>query len=284
MIEISNLTKTYRDKAVVDDFSLTIDQGQSVALWGPNGAGKTTVVRCILGLVTYEGSITVMGLDARSQGKATRTHIGYVPQELAFYDDMPVFDLLDYSAALRNIETARVEEVLEIVDLADHRDKKIRELSGGLKQRVGIATALIPDPPVLLLDEPTSNLDARARDAAIELLQGLRDEGRTLIVTSHHADEVGMLVDSVVAMEDGRITIVCDPGSLAEAVGLKAWMHIVLHNGFREQALETLRATGFPAKLNSTGVLVEVAAQGKGEALEALHNAGIRIDDVEVWR
>ena len=284
MITIEHLTKTYGRTEVVSDFSLTIPDGESVALWGPNGAGKTTVVRCLLGLVTYDGSICVGGLDAATHGKSVRSAMGYVPQELSFYDEMTVYDLLDYSAALRSLPPERVDEVLEMVDLPDHRDKKIRELSGGLKQRVGIASALIPDPPILLLDEPTSNLDARARDAAIELLQGLREDGRTLVVTSHHVEEMAMLVDRVVAMEQGKITVICDPSDLAEQLGLRAWLHLVLNNGSAAKALAVLEGQGFTAKLNSRGILVEVSSQGKGEAVGILQSAGIEIDDLEVWR
>ncbi len=284
MIVIERLSKHYRKAEVVKDFSLEVESGESVALWGPNGAGKTTVVRCILGLVSYEGTISIGGLDANKHGKSVRRAMGYVPQELSFYDEMTVVDLLDYSAALRGIAPERVDHVCEQMELVDHVHKKVRELSGGLKQRLGIASALLPDPPILLLDEPTSNLDARSRDAAIELLQGLRDEGRTLIVTSHHVEEMAMLVDRVVAMEDGEITAVCDPSDLAEELGLHAWLHLILANGSSNNALAVLKDLGFNVKLNSRGVLVEVSSQGKGEAIAALQQAGIKIADLEVWR
>lgn len=284
MIEIEHLSKRYSRDVVVKDFCLTIKEGESVALWGPNGAGKTTVVRCILGLVRYQGSILVDGLDARHRGKAVRARMGYVPQELSFYDEMTVEDLLDYSAALRHIGPDRVDEVAEMVDLTDHLDKKVRELSGGLKQRLGLASALLPDPQVLLLDEPTSNLDAKARDAAIELLGDLRRQGRTLLVTSHHIDEVGMLVDRVVAMEDGRINAICAPTDLAEQLGLRAWLHLILDNASADRALDVLARGGFTAKMNGRGVLVEVSAQGKSAAVAALQHAGIDIKDLEIWR
>jgi ABC-type multidrug transport system ATPase subunit len=284
MITIERLTKRYGRATVVSDFSVDIADGESIALWGPNGAGKTTVVRCILGLVRYEGTIIIGGLDARTHGKAVRRAMGYVPQELSFYDEMTVFDLLDYSAALRDIPTERVSEVADVVKVGEHLHKKVRELSGGLKQRLGIAAALLPDPPILLLDEPTSNLDAKSRDAAIELLQGLRDEGRTLVVTSHHVEEMAMLVDRVVAMERGEITTICDPSDVAEVLGLRAWLHLVLTNGSAPRALDVLSASGFTAKLNGRGVLVEVSAQDKGEAVAALQRAGVSIKDLEVWR
>ena len=284
MIEVTNLTKSYGPSVVVDDFSMSVGSGDSVALWGPNGAGKTTVIRCILGLVSYEGRIEVAGLDARSNGKAVRSQIGYVPQELSFYDDMRVIDLLDYSAALRGITADRVDEVVEMIDLDGHGKKLVRELSGGLKQRLGLATALLADPQVLLLDEPTSNLDAKARDSAVRLLESLRHEGRTLLVTSHHMEEVGMLVDRVIAMEDGKKKTECAPMDLAEELGLRAWLHLITTRGGTDQALAVLRDAGFEARENSRGVLVEVSAQQKGLAVAALHDAGVVIEDLEVWR
>lgn len=284
MININELSKRYGSNTVVSGFSLEVPTGESIALWGPNGAGKTTVIRCILGLVGYDGTIEVSGLDARSRGKAVRSLIGYVPQELSFYDDMRVVELLDYSAKLRALSTGRVDEVLATMALGDHIDKRVRELSGGLKQRLGIATALLPDPAVLLLDEPTSNLDAAARDSVVRLLEDLRHEGCTMVVTSHHMEEVGMLVDRVVAMEDGRKTMECAPMDLAERLGIRAWLHLITENGATATAVEVLTAEGFEVRPNSRGVLVEVSAQAKGRAVAVLHEAGIAIEDIEVWR
>ena len=284
MIEIRGLTKRYRRNEVLSDFSMSVARGESVALWGPNGAGKTTVVRCLLGLVGYDGIIELDGLDVKSYPKATRQKIGYVAQELSFYDDLTVLELLDFSADLRRLGAERVDTVIDEVNLSQHVDKKVAELSGGLKQRLGLAAALLPDPPVLLLDEPTSNLDANARDSAINLLDRLRSEGRTLIVTSHHMEEVGMLVDRVIGMEDGRITIECDPTDLAERLGIRAWLQLVLTNGSTEAAVDILTAAGFTARRNPRGVLVEVPAQGKGRAVATVQKAGIEIEDLEVWR
>lgn len=284
MIHVESLTKSYGDLVVVDDFSAEVTRGDSVALWGPNGAGKTTVIRCLLGLVSYEGTITVDGLDARTRGKAVRSMIGYVPQELSFYDEMKVVDLLDYSASLRGISQKRVDEVAEQLGLESHQDKLVRELSGGLKQRLGLATALVPDPPILLLDEPTSNLDATARDAAIRVLEDLRHEGRTMIVTSHHIEEVGMLVDRVIAMEAGKTVTECAPYDLAEELGIRAWLHLITEGQRAAEATAVLTGAGFNARQNSKGVLVEVSAQQKGDAVAVLQAAGIAIEDLEVWR
>ncbi len=284
MIEIEDLTKAYGRNEVLSQFSLSVATGESVALWGPNGAGKTTVVRCLLGLVGYEGRIALNGIDVRRYPKRTRSMIGYVAQELSFYDDLTVLELLDFSADLRRLGPDRVDAVIDEVAIGEHVDKKVSELSGGLKQRLGLAVALLPDPPVLLLDEPTSNLDAAAREKAIRLLDQLRRTGRTLLVTSHHMEEVGMLVDRVIAMDDGRITIECDPADLAERLGIRAWLQLVLTNGSTRQAVAVLTSAGFAARRNRRGVLVEVPAQSKGRAVATVQSAGIEIEDLEVWR
>ena len=284
MISVTNLVKTYGRNVVVDDFDMTVGKGESVALWGPNGAGKTTVIRCILGLVRYEGAIEVAGQDARARGKAVRSRIGYVPQELAFYEEMSVIALLDYSAQLRNVESDRVDGVIELLGLTDHHAKAIGELSGGLKQRVGLATALIAEPNVLLLDEPTSNLDAEARESVVRLLDDLRHEGATLLITSHHIEEVGMLVDRVIAMEEGKKVTECAPADLADRLGINAWLHLVTPAAQIEAATSALVEAGFNARRNSHGILVEVSAQQKGRAVGVLQASGIDIEDLEVWR
>ncbi len=283
MIRISDLTKRYGPVTVLDRFSLEVAAGEAVALWGPNGAGKTTVVRCILGLVDYDGSIEVDGLCARTQGKAVRSQIGYVAQELSFYDHMTVEEVLGYSADLRRLDGSRVDEVIRTVRLVDRRTARVAELSGGLKQRLALAVALLPDPPVLLLDEPTASLDAHSREEAIETFETLREAGRTILLTTHHMEEMGMLVDRVVAMEGGRIVTECPPGELAERLGLRVWLHLILDGDDTEAALRLLGARGFTIRRNSAGLVVEVPAQKKGEALEVLYREGLRIEDLEVW-
>ncbi len=284
MIRVENLVKSYGEVEVVRDVSFELADGEALALWGPNGAGKTTVVRCILGLAAYEGRVEVAGLDAARAGKAVRSLLGHVPQELAFYEDLTVGEMVEFSAQLRRVSPRRALDVIDTVDLGDELDKEVGALSGGMRQRLGIAVALLPDPPVLLLDEPTSNLDVSAREKAVDLFGRLRDEGRSLLLTSHHLEEVGMLVDRVLGMEEGRVTVECPPSELAERLGLQSWLHLVVDESRVPDALRILVDAGFAARDNGHGVLVEVSAQGKGEAIAALHDHGVELRDFEVWR
>ncbi len=162
MIIAKNLTKRYGKIAALNNISFTIEAGEAVALWGANGAGKTTTLRCLLGVQGFEGELMVNGINVSRDGKAARAAIGYVPQEATFYD-MTVLETLQFYARLKKTDSQRVNEVLEQVQLITHHKKRVNMLSGGMKQRLALAVALLADPPVLVLDEPTANLDVKAQ-------------------------------------------------------------------------------------------------------------------------
>lgn len=284
MIRVEGLRKMYGGVVAVDDVSFSVASGESVALWGHNGAGKTTIVRCLFGLVSYEGTVTVGGHDARRDGKAARRLMGHVPQELSFFDDLEVSETLAFSARLRGVPPARIDETLETVALSSERTKKVGSLSGGMRQRLAFALALLADPPVLVLDEPTSNLDAASREAMLRLLEELRDPGRSLLLTSHHLEEVGLLADRVITLEEGRAVLECPPDELAERLGLRSWLHLLVEGAPTEEAVAVLAGEGFTAWPNSRGVLVDVSSQEKARALQTLARSGITVRDFEVWR
>jgi ABC-type multidrug transport system ATPase subunit len=189
----------------LDDVSFRLERGSALALWGANGAGKTTLLKCLLGLLDCEGSLHLDGHDLRQSGRAARRFLGYVPQELAFHNGMRVDECCRFYAKLKRAPLSRIPVVLAQVGLASQQRKAVGALSGGMKQRLALALALLADPPVLLLDEPTSNLDAKTRDEFIDLLIELRRGGKTLLFTSHHAEEVDRLADQVLVLVDGRV-------------------------------------------------------------------------------
>lgn len=214
MIEFANLTKRYGKFAAVDNLTLSVKPQEAVALWGVNGAGKTTAIKCLLGLLRFDGQITVGGCDVRRQGRAARQLIGYVPQELAFYKEMTTVDMAQFYARLKGAPAARIAPVLAQVGLGEQGGKRVGALSGGMKQRLALALALLSDPPVLLLDEPTSNLDAETRAEFLQLLAKLRHEGKTLLFTSHHLEEVEQLADQVLILRDGQFVAQGAPEAL----------------------------------------------------------------------
>jgi ABC-type multidrug transport system ATPase subunit len=206
MIHIDNVRKRYNRRAsVLNGVSFRVERGQAVALWGSNGAGKTTLIRCVLGQVDFDGAIAIDGLDVRRHGKAVRRLIGYVPQELAFYDEFGVLEAMRFIARLRRADATQCERLLDDQDLLEHSRKRVRELSGGMKQRLALAMALIDNPPVLVLDEPTSNLDTAGRRALFGLLIDLKQRGKTILFISHRNEEVAGLADRVLTLEGGRV-------------------------------------------------------------------------------
>ena len=213
-IEVRELSKRFGDTVALDGVSFRIRRGESVAVWGPNGAGKTTALRAILGVMPYDGAVTVDGADTWRQGREARRQMGFVPQEVTFQADLGVTETLDLFARLRRLPAARTEEILALLGLEDQAGKKVRELSGGLRQRLALGVALLADPPILLLDEPTANLDARSRGNFMDLLQTLRERGKTLVFSSHRPEEVLALADRVLVLEDGRLADDDEPRSL----------------------------------------------------------------------
>ena len=282
MIRLEGVSCRFGATKVVDGVTLDIPAGDSVALWGPNGAGKTTLIRCVLGLVPYGGVIRVGPYDAAGSGKRARMLIGYVPQELGFYDDLRVHEALAFFSRLKGLAAPDHATVLAGVGLAGHHRKRVRELSGGMKQRLALAIALLGDPPVLVLDEVTASLDACGREEFVGLLGRLRGAGRTMLFASHRLDEVAALARRVVVLNGGRVTGEHSPAQFAGSLGYDSVLHLAIEAAQRGTALAALGASGFPAQLNGVGVLVPVSSSQKAAPFRVLAEARIRVDDFEL--
>ena len=282
ILSAGRITKRYGRLTALKAFDLDLRRGEAVALWGPNGAGKTTVMRCVLGLVRCKGSVTINGFDVGRRPKQAKRCVGYVPQELAFYDDWRARELLGFFAKLKRVGGDRVSAVLAEVGLAEHAIKRVGELSGGMKHRLALAAALLADPPILLLDELTANLDAAARESFLGLLCKQRDLDKAILFTSHRLREVEVLADRVLVMERGEVVTACEPRELAEALGLKSSLRLWIDPGQMDAAVAQLRTDGFEADRNGQTVSVKVRADEKGKPLAALSAAGIGVRDFEV--
>lgn len=282
MIECIDLTKRYGKFIAVDHLTLQVAERSALALWGANGAGKTTVIKCLLGLLRFEGAIRVDGLDVRRQGRAVRQRIGYVPQELAFYKEMTAVEMAAFYARLKGAPAERIDPVLEQVGLSEHLAKPVGALSGGMKQRLALGLALLSDPPVLVMDEPTSNLDAAARSQLLRLLAQVKAAGKTILFTSHRIEEVEALADAVAVMERGRLQFTCDSASLARRVGLRTQVKFIVPGHEVERALEVLQGEGLAARRNGVGVIVDVSHGEKARPIHTLSRARIEVIDFEV--
>jgi len=281
MITASNLTKRYGQVAALNDVSFTIEAGEAVALWGANGAGKTTTLRCLLGVQGFEGSLTINNIDVQRHSKAARAAIGYVPQEAAFYD-MTVNETAQFYARLKKAEPHRAAEVLEQVQLSEHADKRVSMLSGGMKQRLALAVALLADPPVLVLDEPTANLDVKAQRDFIRTIQSLNHAGKTIVFSSHRLDEVVALGTRVLVLSEGRLMLECRPHELASKLGLHRWLRLWVPVEHKDNTLNVLGQNGFTTMPNGTSIYVQVNADGKIDTLRSLQQVSIPVEDFEL--
>jgi len=282
MIAFNHLRKTYGKFVAVDDLTLEVAPQEAVALWGVNGAGKTTAIKCLLGLLRFSGQIRVNGFDVRKEGRSARRLIGYVPQELAFYKEMSTLDMAHFYARLKATPAARIAPVLEQVGLAEHTRKPVGALSGGMKQRLALGLALLADPPVLVMDEPTSNLDTAARSQLLQLLVQVKEAGKTIVFTSHRIEEVEALADRVAVMEKGALQFTCPEDELARRIGLRTQVKFMVPGGMLDAALDVLRRDGLTARRNGVGVIVDVAHGEKARPIHTLHQANIRVTDFEM--
>jgi ABC-type multidrug transport system, ATPase component len=215
-IETIELTHRYKKLVALDRLNLQVPQGCIYGFIGPNGAGKTTTLRLLAGLQTpTSGEIRLMG--ERLTSRLAQRFVGYMPDFFGVYDDLRVWEYLDFFARCYGLRGARlrqvVDELLELVDLSDKRDAFVQTLSRGMQQRLCLAHALVHDPPILLLDEPASGLDPRARVELRELLRTLRDMGKTIMLSSHILSELAEVCDAIGIIDHGRMLI---SGPLAE--------------------------------------------------------------------
>jgi ABC-type multidrug transport system ATPase subunit len=247
-ISVQRVSKHFGAHVVLKNLSFDIQPGESLALWGANGAGKTTLIKSILGVHNFDGSITLAGHDVRKQGRTARQMMGYVPQELAFVD-LSARAALTFYARLKKVDGQRVEVLLKQAGLSKHADKALGALSGGMKQRLALAAALLADPPVLILDEPTANLDAAARADFIALVASLRSSGKTIVFSSHRMDEVQALADRVLMLKDGESQGIFTINELLEHLGEPVTLRVQIDAAQLPDVLEKLKQAGLSGQI-----------------------------------
>lgn len=225
IVRIQNLTKSYASGfQALKGVSLDIEEGEILALLGPNGAGKTTMISIICGIVTPTGGkVTVAGHDVISEFRKTREIIGLVPQELTLDAFETVFNTVSFSRGLhgKKPDPALIERILRDLSLWDKKDSMLRQLSGGMRRRVLIAKALSYEPKILFLDEPTAGVDVNLRKDMWQLVERLRANGVTIILTTHYIEEAEEIADRIGVINKGEILLVEDKAALMQKLGRK---------------------------------------------------------------
>lgn len=237
VIKIKNLTKKYGNFTAVNDISFSVKQGEIFGLLGPNGAGKTTTIECVIGLKKpNEGNIQLLDMDALKAGKALYDYIGVQLQETSYQDKVKVWELCDlFSSMYKN--PLDYKTLLSQFELSEKHNSYVNSLSGGQKQKVAIILALISNPKIIFLDELTTGLDPKARREMWEHVRKLKDEGRTIFITTHYMEEAEYLCDRIGIIDSGRIVALSDVDGVIEQAKLKHTVSFYAN----ESSVETLK-------------------------------------------
>jgi ABC-2 type transport system ATP-binding protein len=273
-IEVEKLTKRYGDLLAVDDISFTVGKGEVFALLGPNGAGKTTTVEIIDTIRTpTSGKVTLLGMDVTKYKHDIVHRIGVLPQGFTSFDRITVRETLQYYSRLYHCRDTDIDGLIELVNLTDKSDEQYKNLSGGLRQRLGIAISLVNDPEVVFLDEPTTGLDPRARHEVWQVLQGLKKEGKTVLLTTHYMEEAELLADTVAIISKGKIIAMDSPGEL---IHNNADYQILTLQSADEKVFEIVRKIGFdPVLINHNNIRIKVAhTEDVQQILSVIKDAG----------
>jgi ABC-2 type transport system ATP-binding protein len=282
-IEVEDLYKFYGEVHAVDGISLKIKKGEVFAFLGPNGAGKTTTLEIIETIRTpTKGTIRVLGMDTAKQINKIKKIIGVLPQEFNSFDKLNVRETIKFFADLykKNID---IDHLLKLMDLEEHEKKLYIHLSGGLKQRVGIAVALVNDPAVVFLDEPTTGLDPQARHEVWKVIKGLKDEGKTVFLTTHYMEEAEELADFVAIIHKGKIIA---EGTVDELIELHGSGLIVKFKDAEGGLFNILKDLGFKIKERKNHD-ISIKIQDKDQLvdlLDKLKNKAVKYKEINVRR
>jgi ABC-2 type transport system ATP-binding protein len=285
VISAEDLTKVYGQRTALDHVSFEVPEGEIFGFVGPNGAGKTTTLRILAALLEpTSGHASIDGTDVAQNPARVHTRIGYMPDFFGVYDQLTVAEYLDFYAACyrqpKERRTKIVGELLELIGLMDRRDQLVDTLSRGLKQRLCLARALVHDPVVLLLDEPASGLDPRARVEMREILKELRGMGKTIIISSHILPELTELCTMIGIIDHGRMRAT---GSVQDVIrGLSADRRLrITVVGAREPAIAILEPLGSVRRVDIANGTIEATYEGDdstaADILQALTAGGIKV-------
>nr|WP_314862620.1 ABC transporter ATP-binding protein [uncultured Undibacterium sp.] len=291
LLEVHRLTKSFGARKVVDDVSFSVRQGQTIGLLGPNGAGKSTIVNIICGLLQADsGHVRLSGQEMSAGNNRAKQKLGLVPQDLALFEDLSARENLKIFGALYGLSgnqlQVRCDAVLELVSLSDRAKDKPSTFSGGMKRRLNIAAALLHEPELLILDEPTVGVDPQSRNAIFDALEVLKSQGRSLIYTSHYMEEVERLADHIVIVDHGKLIANESPADLFKRLPAQAALELQLSQALTDVQLQNLKLQSGVIKLESKDQgqqLLIALSDGEhalsilnylqGEGIQALHFA-----------
>ena len=282
VISVQNLTRRFGDFVAVDHINFDVHAGEIVGYLGPNGSGKTTTIRMLLGLlIPTEGKATVLGYDIAKQSEEIRLRVGYMSQKFAIYDDLTTLENLTFYGGVYGIhDKERINHTLNLVGLSGHEHTLTKSLSTGWRQRLSLAIALVHEPKLLFLDEPTSGVDPTARRAFWDLIYKLAEEGVTILVTTHYMDEAEYC-ERVAVMRDGKLLAMDTPTNLKKKIITGDVWEVYAHP--LEQGLDILNEMDGVERVGLAGDHLRViSSKVKKEAMQSsLNSKKIQVEKIE---
>lgn len=290
MIEVSDLRKTYGSVNALNGISFTINQGEFYGLLGPNGAGKSTTIGIMSTLVKPDtGSVKIDGHDLEREAKVCKQTIGVVPQEIALYNELSATDNLVFWGSLYGVKSdvlkQRIDETLKLFGLYERRNDKVKTYSGGMKRRINIAAALLHEPKILFMDEPTVGIDPQSRNLIFEVMEKLHKDGMTIVYTTHYMEEAERFCDRIAIIDSGTIIAQGTLDQLKQQGGAKESL-VIKGTGITEEKVAKLKSAGFEIS-HKDDQLVFVSSQMKkdmSKMITACNDNSIEIGHIDIHR
>ncbi|HBY32450.1 MAG TPA: ABC transporter ATP-binding protein [Clostridiales bacterium] len=287
IIKVDGLVKRYKELIAVDNFSMTVNEGEILGLLGPNGSGKSTTINCILSLLEYDkGTITIHGKEMSPKAYDLKRQIGVVPQEVSVFEELTVYENIDFFCGLyiedKEERKKRVQEAIDFVELNDFKKFRPKKLSGGLKRRLNIACGIAHKPKIIFFDEPTVAVDPQSRNKILEGIEQLRKEGATVIYTSHYMEEVEQIADRIIIIDKGQLIA---QGTVDELKSMikKSEIIRIEAKGISDEDVEKIRKLDNVFGVDYDGKILRIEA-GNGnnvvKVITLLQEKGYRIKNV----
>ncbi len=287
VIEVKNLTKKYKKLTAVDNISFNVLNGEIIGLLGPNGSGKSTTINCLLSLLNYEGVIKIFGKNMTPDSYDIKRNIGVIFQDVALFEELNVYDNIDYFCGLYiNDKIKRkqyVEEAISFVGLDDFKKFYPKQLSGGLKRRLNIACGIAHHPKLIFLDEPTVAVDPQSRNNILEGIKKLRDNGATILYTTHYMEEAEILCDRIIILDKGKIIAQGSSDELKRLANIEEKITIESYNISKEiidEIIEFKTVDSVNLSGNTLSITYKKGKDNLGELIDFLKSKKIKYDKI----
>jgi len=287
IIRVEGLVKHYGAVTALDGVSFNVNKGEIFGLLGPNGAGKTTLIEIICGLRKFDdGKVTILGFDLVKDSYKVRSLIGFCPQETLLYDLLSVKENFAFTASLYSMSSREFKEKLDyfskILGVEEFLNRKVKELSGGMKRRANLATSIIHDPPIIILDEPTVGFDPNVKREFWELIKSLQENGKTVLLSTHDMYEADELCDRVAIMDKGKIVALDKPQMLKEKFGGEALINIKMKEPLTKEGLTFFEKYNTVLKDDEIQIFTKNPWKIMPEITKKLISKGLLTEKIEV--